>query len=82
MLYSLYVIFVLLLILALPIFSFVFLKRNKKRLSDPELMIKYDSLYDSVIVENKYTIFYTSIFLMRRLVFTLSLLFINKYPML
>lgn len=51
----------------------IFLKKNQTRLFDDQIKLKYDSLYENVVENKPYTSSFVLLFLLRRLIFGLTI---------
>ena len=64
-------------VLAFPAFSYCWLKRNHKRLGEPDFKVKYDSLYQNLNYEDEKALPHTLYFLVRRLLFTVVVVYLT-----
>ena len=64
-----------------PFVSYKFLTKNiDKMQSDKEFIQKYGSLFTEIRTTKKSALLYSMIFMIRRIVFVLSAIYLNDYP--
>eukprot|EP00347_Sterkiella_histriomuscorum_P005898 403354854 len=73
---------ILSLIVAYPFFTAIFLLVNYKKLEFEKFEQSYGSLYENVKIHMKMNIFFSFLFLLRRLIFCLAAVFLEEYPFL
>ncbi len=66
-------------LLALPVFVPFFLISHKKNLEDVKFKPRFNSLYLNVNTNMRMAIFASTLFLVRRLIFGLSIVFLEGY---
>lgn len=69
----------LLLISVFPIFTLAFLYYNRLKLENPDFKVRWDSLYDSVVVEKNYAILLCTFFVLRRLIYAVTLCYLQNH---
>lgn len=69
----------LILVAASPIYVFIFLKRNKHQLEKYEVVLKYEAIYEKINIEKGLAVYYNVMFLVKRLIFSASLVFLGDY---
>jgi hypothetical protein len=62
----------------LPIATLLFMVKNKDRLEDEKLKSKYESIYLEINTEIKLAIYYSSVFLLRRMIFAITLVSVTN----
>jgi hypothetical protein len=69
----------LLLLVFLPIFSYCFLRRNKKKLEDPDFSKRYITLYANLKTNASSAYLHTALFSSRRLLIIWSTIYLNDF---
>ena len=64
-------------VIAYPIFTFTFLKKHFKRLMESDISTKISSIYDNIDLDVKYATLFTTLFLVRRLIYAITLNFLT-----
>ena len=64
---------------AAPIFVFIFLYKCRHRVVDKKFKMKFQSMYHALDLKNKYFILVTPMFLIRRLIFAFSIVYMADY---
>lgn len=77
-----FAIFIFVLIIAYPFFTIIFLTRNFKKLEDHAFEQTYGSLFENIKVKFQMNIYFSFLFLFRRLIFCLAAVFFEDYPVL
>jgi len=70
----------LLAFLVFPLLLMLFLQNNRSRLEESQIQLKYGSLYDEFDTRHAFKINFYTLFLIRRLVYIATLLFLFSYP--
>ena len=65
-----------LIIIALPVFTFIFLYRNLQNLTKKEIKKKYESLYLEVDTKKRNAYLFSTLFLLRRLIYGVTLILV------
>lgn len=65
-----------------PVFVFFFLRKSKKKLKDKRFKMRFLSMYTALNIKKKYFMVVTPLFLVRRLIYALTIVFMNDYPVL
>ena len=63
-------------VIALPVFAFIFLFRNLQNLKQKEIKKKYESLYLEVDTTKRNAYLFSTLFLLRRLIYGVTLIFV------
>jgi len=63
-----------------PVLLPIFLLKNKTKLEKEEFKEKYESSYDCLKTDLKIAIVYNALFMLRRLLFCLTALFLIDFP--
>ena len=66
---------ILLFAIAFPVCTFRFLRRKKESIKNSDVKMKYDSLYQNLDYYKSKSLAYTSLFLVRRLLFAFVIVF-------
>ena len=64
-------------LIALPIFAFIFLFKNLQNLKKKEIKKKYESLYLEVDTTKRNAYLFSTLFLLRRLIYGVTLIFVT-----
>ena len=65
-------------LIIMPIFIPIFLIKNFDQLDDKSIKNKYESIYLEVVTTNKIAIMFSTFFLLRRMIFAISIMFISN----
>jgi len=68
------------LLIAFPICTLYFLLKNHERLPDRKNVLKYGTLYQGIKTENKSTVIYSGVFILRRAFLVCLVVFMHDYP--
>ena len=75
-------IFIVIITFASPIFIAFFLKMNADSLMIPSFKQKYESFYSSIRISSRGALYLNSMFTIRRLLFSMSLVLLSHFPIL
>ena len=76
---SLFAIILLTIVGVFPIFTVAFLYFHKKKLRNENFKVRFDSLYDNVVVEKDNALLFSTFFITRRLFYAVTISFIGNY---
>jgi len=68
-----------LLLICLPLFGFIIVKKLKHKLKDQSFINKYGGFFDNLNLECSYAIYYNCIFLSKRLIVSFAIVFLSGY---
>jgi hypothetical protein len=70
----------LVILLSLPFTIPLFLLKNRSKLEKPQFKAKYHSFYLNQKTGSTFALLYTGLFLLRRLVFSISIMLMSNMP--
>ena len=76
---SIFALLLLTIVGVFPIFTLAFLYYHRKKLRDENFKVRFDSLYDHVVVEKDYALLLSTFFVGRRLLYAVTLNYLSRY---
>ena len=76
---SIFALLLLTIVGVFPIFTLGFLYYHRKKLRNDNFKVRFDSLYDHVVVEKDYALLLSTFFVGRRLLYAVTLNFLSRY---